>query len=81
MQRRTIPITTARNKDHVQLNTILVPCDFSASSAYAFCWAVELAAITLGSVAERVVRHAACPVLVVRLPDQTVRGKGADVVP
>jgi nucleotide-binding universal stress UspA family protein len=30
--------------------------------------------IPLGSVAERVVRHAPCPVLVVRLPEQTARG-------
>jgi nucleotide-binding universal stress UspA family protein len=172
----TIPITTERNQEGLRLNTILVPCDFSASSTYAFRWAVGLAEdwgaklivlhvipvfstldylqarflfdfpqletallsetttrlaecttrnakstvavdlrvamgeawweicmmaeresadlivmgshgdtgvpqIFLGSVAERVVRHAACPVLVVRLPDQTARGKGADVVP
>lgn len=37
--------------------------------------------IFLGSVAERVVRHVPCPVLVVRLPDQTACGKGVYVVP
>jgi universal stress protein A len=166
MPRRTIPITTERNPEGRHLDTILVPCDFSASSEHAFHWALGLAedwdakiivvhviplffpvdalpagvvvdlpqveralfsetktrlaewtthkarspvavdprvvmgdawweicrtaereaadlivigshgdtAITripLGSVAERVVRHAPCPVLVVRLPDQT----------
>lgn len=176
MPRRTIPITTARNKENVQLTTILVPCDFSASSEHALRWAVGLAEawgaklvvlhvipvfftvedlpaqflvglpqlkialfrktktrleecatrnakdavavdlrvamgdawweicqaaereaadliimgsrgntgvtdLALGSVAERVVRHAPCSVLVVRLPDQTARGKGFDVVP
>jgi universal stress protein A len=30
-----------------------------------------LAHVLLGSVAERVVRHALCPVLVVRFPEQT----------
>jgi universal stress protein A len=30
-----------------------------------------LAHVLLGSVAERVVRHAACPVLVVRVPRET----------
>lgn len=176
MSRRTIPITTARNKENVQLNTILVPCDFSASSEHALRWAVwlaeaweaklvvlhvipvfftvddlqaqflvnlpqlemvlfneikarleertarnakdavavdlrvamgdawweicraaeresadlivigshgdtELPRISLGSVAERVVRHAPCSVLVIRLPDNSVHGKETNVVP
>lgn len=59
MPRRTIPITTERKQTGLHLDTILALCNFSASSAYAFRWAVELAAITLGSVAEGVVRHAA----------------------
>ena len=166
MPRRSIPIATERNQESLQLNTILVPYDFSASSEHAFRWAIGLAEdwgaklvvlhvipvfsmvdnlqarflfdfpqvetallsetktrleeyttqttrstvpvdirvvmgdawweiclaaesesadlivigshgdtgvprIFLGSVAERVVRHAPCPVLVVRLPDQT----------
>jgi nucleotide-binding universal stress UspA family protein len=176
MPRRTIPITTERNQEGLRLNTILIPCDFSASSEHAFRWAVGLAEVweaklimlhvipvfslvddlqarflfdfprmetallseskirlaecttrnakstvavdirvamgdawweicraaeresvdlivmgshghtsvadlALGSVAERVVRHASCPVLVVRLPDQMARRKGVDVVP
>lgn len=41
----------------------------------------SVADLALGSVAERVVRHAPCPVLVVRLPGQLALRKGADVVP
>ncbi len=176
MADRTIPISTARITDQLQLHTILVPCDFAAASAQALRWAVELAAaweakllvlhvlpvfslptdlparlllafpqletalvretqtrleawatqntrstvpvdlrvvlgdawweicktaereavdlivmgsrsdtgvpqIFLGSVAERVMRHAPCPVLVVRLPRQPAGGKDTDVVP
>jgi nucleotide-binding universal stress UspA family protein len=43
MPRRTIPITTERNPEGLHLDTILVPCDFSASSEHAFHWAVGLA--------------------------------------
>ena len=176
MLRRTIPIATERNPAGLHLHTILVPCDFSASSEYALRWAVGLAEdwgaklvvvhvlpvfslvsdlharfllqlpqlettlltetktrleectarnvkgtgavdlrvvrgdawweicrvaeresadlivmgshgdtgvpqIVLGSVAERVVCHAPCSVLVIRVPDQAAHGKGTDVVP
>ena len=176
MPRRTIPIATERNQEGLQLHAILVPYDFSASSEYAFRWAVGLAEdwgakivvvhvipvffpveylqtrllvdlpqlesalfsktktrleecttkkvsstvtvdtrvlmgdawweicqtaerepvdlivmgshgdtgltqISLGSVAERVVRHASCPILVTRLPHNAVHGKGTEVVP
>jgi len=176
MSRRTIPIATERNQAGLHLHTILVPCDFSASSEYTLRWAVGLgedwgaklvvlhvipvfsivddlqarflldlpqmetallsesktrleectirnakstvavdirvvmgdawweicraaeresadlivmgshghtgvAALALGSVAERVVRHAPCSVLVIRVPDQTAHERDADVVP
>jgi nucleotide-binding universal stress UspA family protein len=176
MSRRLIPITTERNPEGLQINMILVPCDFSASSESALHWAVGLAddwgaklvmvhvlpvfslvdelhtrfllelpqletalvnetktrleecatrhakrtvavdirvalgdawweicrvakresadlivmgshghtgvaALALGSVAERVVRHAPCSVLVIRVPDQAAHKRDADVVP
>lgn len=175
MSRRTIPISTERNPEGLQINTILVPCDFSVSFESAFRWAVGLgkdwgaklvvvhvipvfslvnelytrfllefpqletallseiktrlekcttqnakstvavnlrvvmgdawweicreaeresadlivmgshghtsvAALALGSVAERVVRHAPCSVLVIRVPDQAAHRRDADVV-
>jgi nucleotide-binding universal stress UspA family protein len=43
MPRRTIPIATESAQEDLQLNTLLVPCDFSAASAHAFRWAVGLA--------------------------------------
>ncbi len=52
------------------LKRILVPVDFSACSRAALEYAASLAHILLGSVAEKVVRHASCPVLTVRLPDK-----------
>lgn len=45
MPRRTIPIATEQNPAGLHLNTILVPCDFSASSEYAFRWVIELAEV------------------------------------
>jgi nucleotide-binding universal stress UspA family protein len=180
MPPRTIPIATEPKQTDLHLHTILVPCDFSASSEHAFRWAVglaeewgtklvvlhvipvfftvdylqarflsdlppvlpqvesalfsetktrleecttrnaqstvavdirvvvgdawweicraaereaadlivmgshghtDLAAIALGSVAERVVRHAPCPVLVIRVPDQAGHERDPAVVP
>jgi universal stress protein A len=43
MTGRTIPIATERAQAGLQLNTLLVPCDFSAASAHALRWAVGLA--------------------------------------
>jgi nucleotide-binding universal stress UspA family protein len=40
-----------------------------------------VAALALGSVAERVVRHAPCSVLVIRVPDQEAHERDANVVP
>lgn len=176
MPHRMIPLTTERNPEGLQINTILVPCDFSASSESALRWAVGLAddwgaklvvvhvlpvfslvdelhtrflldlpqletallnetkarleecatqnakstvavdirvalgdawweicraaeresadlivmgshghtsvaALTLGSVAERVVRHAPCSVLAIRVPGLAAHERDADVVP
>jgi universal stress protein A len=180
MPRRTIPIATAPQQAGLHLHTILVPCDFSASSEHALRWAggfaeewdaklvvlhvisvffpmdsvparllaelppvlpqlesarfsatttrleeyttrnakspvavdlrvvvgdawweicraaereaadlivlgshghTDRAAVALGSVAQRVVRHAPCPVLVIRVPDQAAPERETAVVP